>query len=65
MTSCEGCGRKRSWPNYRYYPGICLEGLRTIMKNIRQDSRSPGQDLNPGLPEYEAGVLTADHGIWI
>jgi hypothetical protein len=20
-------GRKRSWPNVRYYPGICLKGL--------------------------------------
>jgi hypothetical protein len=24
----KGCGRKKSWPNLRYYPGICLEGLR-------------------------------------
>jgi hypothetical protein len=23
----------------------------------RQDSRSPGRDVNPGLDEYEAGVL--------
>jgi hypothetical protein len=23
-----------------------------------QDSRSSGQNLNPGLPEYDAGVLT-------
>jgi hypothetical protein len=23
-----------------------------------QDSRPPGRDLNPGPPEYEAGVLT-------
>jgi hypothetical protein len=27
-------------------------------ENISQDSRSPGQDLNPEPPEYEAGVLT-------
>jgi hypothetical protein len=25
---------------------------------IRQDSRSTGRNLNPGPPEYEAGVLT-------
>jgi hypothetical protein len=25
------------------------------MKKISQDSRSPGRDLNPGPPEYEAG----------
>jgi hypothetical protein len=27
-------------------------------ETLGQDSRSPGQDLNPGIPEYEAGVLT-------
>jgi hypothetical protein len=42
----------------RYYQVICLEGLRKTMKPLRQDSQSPGRDLNPGLPEYEAGVLT-------
>jgi hypothetical protein len=25
-------GRKRSWPKLRYYPGICLEGLRKTTK---------------------------------
>jgi hypothetical protein len=42
----------------RYYPGICLEGLREITENLSQDSRSSCRDLKPGLPEYEAGVLT-------
>jgi hypothetical protein len=46
------------WPNFRYYLGICLEGLRKTTKNLSQVSRSPGRDLNPGPPEYEAGVLT-------
>jgi hypothetical protein len=32
-------------------------GLRRITKNLSQDSRSPGRDLNPGPPEYEAGEL--------
>jgi hypothetical protein len=27
-------------------------------ENLSQDSRSLGRDLNPGPPEYEAGVLT-------
>jgi hypothetical protein len=49
---------KRSWPNLRYYPGIRLGGLRKTTKNLSQGSRSPGRDLNPGPPEYEAGVLT-------
>jgi hypothetical protein len=29
------------------------EGLRKTTKNLSQDSRSPGPDLNPGTPEYE------------
>jgi hypothetical protein len=52
---CKGCGRKRSWLNLRYYTSICLEVLK---KNISQDNRSPGRDLNPGPPEYDAGMLT-------
>jgi hypothetical protein len=24
MMICEGCGRKRSWPNLTYHPVICL-----------------------------------------
>jgi hypothetical protein len=28
------------------------------MKPFSQDSRSPRRDLNPGPPEYEAGMLT-------
>jgi hypothetical protein len=54
----KGCGRKRSWPNLRYYPGTRLEGVRKTTKSLSQDSRSPGRDLNPGPAEYEARVLT-------
>jgi hypothetical protein len=42
----------------RYYPDICIEGLRKPTKNISQDSRSSGRDLKPGPPENKAGVLT-------
>jgi hypothetical protein len=59
----KGCGTKQSWPNLRYYPGICLEGLRKTTKNLTQDNRSPGRDLNPGPPEYEAGVLPLNHEV--
>jgi hypothetical protein len=41
----------------RFYPGSRLDRLRKIMKPFSQDSRSPDSDLNPGLPEYEAGAL--------
>jgi hypothetical protein len=44
----EGYGRKRSWPNLRYYPGIYLDGLRKATKNLSQDIRSRSRDLNLG-----------------
>jgi hypothetical protein len=50
-------GSKRSRPNLRRYSRIRLEGLRNTTKNISQDSWSPGRDLNPEPPEYEARVL--------
>jgi hypothetical protein len=34
-----------------------LERLRKITKNLTQDNLKPGRDLNPGPPEYEAGVI--------
>jgi hypothetical protein len=54
----KGCGRKLSWTNLMYYPGIFLEELRNTTKNISQDNRSPGRGFNPGPPEYEPGWLT-------
>jgi hypothetical protein len=51
----KGYGRKRSWPNLKYYPGISLEGLRKTTENLSQDNLSPGRDLNSGPLEYEAG----------
>jgi hypothetical protein len=41
----------------RHRSGIRLEGLRKTAKNISQDSRSLGWDLNLGPSEYEAVVL--------
>jgi hypothetical protein len=35
MINLNGSGRKRSCPNVKYYPDICLEGLRKPMKNLR------------------------------
>jgi hypothetical protein len=35
-----------------------MEGLKKSMKNLSQDNWSLGRDLNLGIPEYEAGVLT-------
>jgi hypothetical protein len=49
----EGSGRDTIVKNY---PSICVGGLRKTMKNLSQDSRSPGRDLNPALTKYDAGV---------
>jgi hypothetical protein len=49
---------KRSWPNLRYYPGICVEGLRKAIKILSQHSGSPDRDLSVGPPEYVAGIVT-------
>jgi hypothetical protein len=42
MMNRKGFGRKQSYPIFRYYPGICLEGLRKATKKVIQDIRSPG-----------------------
>jgi hypothetical protein len=34
VTNWKGCGRKWPWPNLRYYPEICLEGLRRTTKIV-------------------------------
>jgi hypothetical protein len=33
-------------------------GTEKTIRNLSQDSRSVGQDLNLGPPKYETGVLT-------
>jgi hypothetical protein len=38
----------------RYYPEIFLGWLRKTRKNLSQDFRFPGRDLNRTLPEYSA-----------
>jgi hypothetical protein len=38
-----------SCANMSHYPGIFLEGLMKIMRNISQDSWLPGRDINLGL----------------
>jgi hypothetical protein len=42
----------------RYYRGILLERLRKITKNLSQDSRCPGRNLNPAPPEYGSRALS-------
>jgi hypothetical protein len=58
----KGFWRKRWWPILSYYPEIRMEGMRKTTKNLSQDSRFRGRDLNPGPQEYEAGALTITFG---
>jgi hypothetical protein len=41
----------------RYYPGICLKGLRKTTKTSVWIASFQSQDLNLGPHEYKAGVL--------
>jgi hypothetical protein len=61
MINCKGCGRKRSWPNFKALSRDSSGGTEETTTNLSQGSRSRGRDLNPGLPEYEAGAL--NHGV--
>jgi hypothetical protein len=50
MINWKGYGGKRPLPNLRYYPGICLEGLRKTMKCLNHNCLSPGRYFNPEVP---------------
>jgi hypothetical protein len=45
---------KRMWKEVimdKYYPGICLDVLGKIMKNMGRDSRRPNRDSKRARPE--------------
>jgi hypothetical protein len=42
--------------NLKHYIRIFLEGVRKTINNMRQNAHSLDRDLNPGVPEYGAGV---------
>jgi hypothetical protein len=52
MMNWKGCGRKRSCSNLRYYPGICLEGLRKTTIAVLRVVILTG-DLPDTKQEYE------------
>jgi hypothetical protein len=58
MMSWKGCGRKRSWPNFKALSRHLSTGTEEKTENLSQGSRSTFRDLNPGPPECDAGVLT-------
>jgi hypothetical protein len=58
----KGFGRTRSWLNFKVLSRHSPRGKKEVMKNLSQDSRSPGRDLNPTTAEYNAGALTTTFG---
>jgi hypothetical protein len=58
MMNCNGCGMKRSWPNYTL-PLHLTGGTKENRGNLSPSSRCLDIDLNHGPLEYKAAVLTA------
>jgi hypothetical protein len=54
----KGFGTKRSWPNFKVLSRHSRGETEENQENLSQDSRSPGQRIDPGTPEYEVRVLT-------
>jgi hypothetical protein len=54
----KGRGMKRSWPNWSYYPGICLEGQKKTTKTLIRIASLQAKIWTLDVPYYEAGVLT-------
>jgi len=46
----KGYGRRRAWPNLRYYAGFYQELLRKPTSILSQSSLYPGRDLHRKLP---------------
>jgi hypothetical protein len=52
MMNWNGCGRRRSWPNLRYYPSICLEGPKKTTRNLSGEPVS-GPRFQPGTSRIQ------------
>jgi hypothetical protein len=53
--------KKRSSHNTEYFPGICMERMKTPRKNSSQNSRYFGQNLDHGLPKGKQNCYTFNH----
>jgi hypothetical protein len=53
----EGTWNKVAMAYLRYFPIICLDGMRKTTESLSQDSWYPGQDLNQASPKYKTRVL--------
>lgn len=50
------CGNKWQWPNLRYYPGICLDGLNGAIKTLNEGRQY--LHLKPRSLTTQSRVLT-------
>jgi len=53
MIEFERFRGKWSWPNVRYYPGICVAGLKNTIKSFSDNSWCPGKGPNWIYPHYK------------
>jgi hypothetical protein len=60
----KGIERKRQWPNYKYYPEICLEWL-TKQDDISQNFRYSGRESNRASPDYMSKALLREPSYWV
>lgn len=51
----KGLGRKRHWPNLRYFSGILLEGLKNITSTLNQDDGPMSRESKPDFPNMNQG----------
>jgi hypothetical protein len=57
MINWKGCARNRKCHNFKVLSRNLPGGTEEKHENLSQDSWPPSRDLNPGPPEYEAGVV--------
>jgi hypothetical protein len=50
----KGFGRKWSWPNFKVLTRHSPEGTEKTMKDLNQDSRSPGMRIEPGTSQIRS-----------
>lgn len=52
-------GGKSLWSNFRYYPGICLKGQKTTMKNLVRTASVPDKILTSHVLNM-SGILLVE-----
>jgi hypothetical protein len=49
---------KMLWPNFTYYPSICLKELIKTMTNLSEDSQCPSQNSHQPHTKYKPWAIT-------